>query len=198
MYYLLALACFLSHTICSCHLWDRIKVYSHFICVECGDLDTTSSDLPYCKSIFASKLLFTRFWRFSIELSRVLWIGFSEKGRLQWIVTVVKRKNVKNRNRRQQRLQKTWAPRSVTKKKTRIQEGRTFRQEWKKTLANWSVWLQFDETKQEMFCTACWEFPSLTNKNSSYSTGSPSFHTGDIIVNIFKVTTQFQLLSNLL
>ena len=34
----------------------------------------------------------------------------------------------------------------------RKQEGRSFRQEWKKTFA----WLQFDETKQEMFkaCTS--------------------------------------------
>ena len=44
----------------------------------------------------------------------------------------------------------------------RKQEGRTFRQEWKKTF----VWLQFDETKQEMFCTACREFSSLADKNS--------------------------------
>ena len=58
-------------------------------------------------------------------------------------------------------------------------------------------WLQFDETKQEMFCTACREFPSLTNKNSSFSSGSPSFHTGNKIVNVFKATMQFQLLFNL-
>ena len=42
----------------------------------------------------------------------------------------------------------------------RKQEGRSFRQEWKKTLA----WLQFDETKQEMFCTAYRKFPSLKIK----------------------------------
>ena len=44
----------------------------------------------------------------------------------------------------------------------RKQEGRTFRQEWKKTI----VWLQFDETKQEMFCTACREFSFLADKSS--------------------------------
>ena len=48
----------------------------------------------------------------------------------------------------------------------RKQEGRTFRQEWKKTF----LWLQFDETKQEMFCTACREFSSLADKNSSFFT----------------------------
>ena len=58
----------------------------------------------------------------------------------------------------------------------RKQEGRTFRQEWKKTFA----WLQFDETKQEMFCTACREFSSLADKNSSFFTGSQAFHIGNI------------------
>ena len=53
----------------------------------------------------------------------------------------------------------------------RKQEGRSFRQEWKKTFA----WLQFDETKQEMFCTACREFPSLADKNSSFFYRKPSF-----------------------
>ena len=53
----------------------------------------------------------------------------------------------------------------------RKQEGRLFRQEWKKTFA----WLQFDETKQEMFCTACREFPSLADKNSSVFYRKPSF-----------------------
>ena len=122
MYSLLALAFFLSHTICSCHLWDRIEVHNHFICVECGDLDTTLLILPCCKSIFASKLLFRRLWRFGIELSRVLWIDFSEKSRLQRIVTVVKRENVENRNWRQQKLWKTWAPESVTKKNKETRE----------------------------------------------------------------------------
>ena len=46
----------------------------------------------------------------------------------------------------------------------RKQEGRSFRQEWKKTFA----WLQFDKTKQKMFCTACREFPCLADKNSSF------------------------------
>ena len=58
----------------------------------------------------------------------------------------------------------------------RKQEGQSFRQEWKKTFA----WLQFDETKQEMFCTACRKFPSLADKNSSFFTGSQAFHTGNI------------------
>ena len=58
----------------------------------------------------------------------------------------------------------------------RKQEGRTFRQEWKKTFA----WLQFEETKQEMFCTACREFSSLADKNSSFFTGSQAFHIGNI------------------
>ena len=49
------------------------------------------------------------------------------------------------------------------------QEGRSFRQEWKKTF----VWLQFDKTKQEIFCTACREFPSLADKNFFYR--KPSF-----------------------
>ena len=53
----------------------------------------------------------------------------------------------------------------------RKQEGQSFRQEWKKTF----VWLQFDETKQEMFCTACREFPSLADKNSSFFYRKPSF-----------------------
>ncbi|KAK2554058.1 Zinc finger protein 862 [Acropora cervicornis] len=47
---------------------------------------------------------------------------------------------------------------------------------WKKTF----VWLQFDETKQEMFCTACREFSSLADKNSSFFTGSQAFHIGNI------------------
>ena len=149
MYYLLALACFLPHTICSCRLSDQIQVYSHFISVECGDLDTTLSDLPCCKSIFASKLLFTlRFWRLSIELSRVLWIDFSEKGRLQRIVTVVKRENVENRNQRQQRLRKTWVPESVTKK-TGNKRAEHFDRSGRKHLP-WFAWLQFDRTKQAM------------------------------------------------
>ena len=58
----------------------------------------------------------------------------------------------------------------------RKQEGRTFRQKWKKTFA----WLQFDETKQEMFCTACQEFFSLADKNSSFFTRSQAFHIGNI------------------
>lgn len=58
----------------------------------------------------------------------------------------------------------------------RKQEGKTFWQEWKKTFA----WLQFDETKQEMFCTACREFSSLADKNSSFFTGSQAFHIGNI------------------
>ena len=61
-------------------------------------------------------------------------------------------------------------------KEKRKQEGRSFRQVWKKIFA----WLQFDETKQEMFCSACWEFPSLADKNSSFFTGSQAFHIGNI------------------
>ena len=61
-------------------------------------------------------------------------------------------------------------------KEKRKQEGRTFRQEWKKTF----LWLLFDEIKQEMFCTACQEFSSLVDKNSSFFTGSQAFHIGNI------------------
>ena len=53
----------------------------------------------------------------------------------------------------------------------RTKEGRTFRQEGRKTFAC----LRFDETKQGMFCTACQESPSLADKNSSFFTGNPSF-----------------------
>ena len=42
------------------------------------------------------------------------------------------------------------------------------------------AWLQFDETKEEMFCTACREFSSLADKNSSFFTGSQAFHIGNI------------------
>ena len=55
-------------------------------------------------------------WQFGIELCRVLWIDLLEKGRLQLKVTVVKKKNVKKRNQRQQKIWKTRAPGSVTKK----------------------------------------------------------------------------------
>ena len=58
----------------------------------------------------------------------------------------------------------------------RKHKDRKFRQEWKKTF----VWLQFDETKQEMFCTSCREFSSLADKNSSFFTGSQAFHIGNI------------------
>ena len=68
------------------------------ICVKCGDLDTSLLDPPCCESIFASKLLFTKFWQFGIELCRDLWIDLSEKGRHQWIITVVKRENAEKRN----------------------------------------------------------------------------------------------------
>ena len=54
-------------------------------------------------------------WQFGIELCRVLWIDLLEKGRLQLKVTVVKKKNVKKRNQRQQKIWKTRAPGSVTK-----------------------------------------------------------------------------------
>ena len=56
-------------------------------------------------------------WQFGIELCRVLWIDLLEKGRLQLKVTVVKKKNVKKRNQRQQKIWKTRAPGSVTKKR---------------------------------------------------------------------------------
>ena len=56
-------------------------------------------------------------WQFGIELCTVLWIDLLEKGRLQLKVTVVKKKNVKKRNQRQQKIRKTRAPRSVTKKR---------------------------------------------------------------------------------
>ena len=49
-------------------------------------------------------------------------------------------------------------------KEKRKQEGRTFRQEWKKVFA----WLQFDESKQTMSCSVCREFPSLADKSSSF------------------------------
>ena len=62
-------------------------------------------------------LLFARFFQFGFELCRVLWIDFSEKGKLHLKVTVVKRINVKKRNQRQQKLRKTRAPRSITKKR---------------------------------------------------------------------------------
>lgn len=62
-------------------------------------------------------LLFARFWQFSIELWRVLWIDFSEKGKLQLKVTVEKRNNVKERNQRHQKLRKTWARGSISKKR---------------------------------------------------------------------------------
>jgi len=42
-------------------------------------------------------LLSARFWQFSIELCRVLWIDFSEKGKLQLKVTVENR-NKDNRS----------------------------------------------------------------------------------------------------
>ena len=116
-------------------------------------------------------LLFARFWQFGIQLCRVLWIDFSEKGKLQLKVTMEKRNNVKKRNQRQQKLRKTWAY-----EEKRKQEGRTFRQEWKKTF----VWLQFDKTKQEMFCTACLEFSSQADKNSWFFTGSQAFHIQNI------------------
>ena len=100
-------------------------------------------------------------WQFGIELCTVLWIDLLEKGRLQLKVTVVKKRNVKKRNQRQRKPYE----------EKRKQEGQSFRQEWKKTF----VWLQFDETKQEMFCTACREFPSLADKNSSFFYRKPSF-----------------------
>ena len=50
----------------------------------------------------------------------------------------------------------------------RKQEDRTFQQEWKKTF----VWLQFDKTKQEMFCTACREFSSLADKTVHFLPGA--------------------------
>ena len=56
-------------------------------------------------------------WQFGIELRRVLWIDLLEEGRLQLKVTVVKKKNVKKRNQRQQKIWKTRAPGSVTKKR---------------------------------------------------------------------------------
>ena len=56
-------------------------------------------------------------WQFGIELCRFLWIDLLEKGRLQLKVTVVKKKNVKKRNQRQQKIWKTRAPGSVTKKR---------------------------------------------------------------------------------
>ena len=56
-------------------------------------------------------------WQFGIELCRVLWIDLLEKGRLQLKVTVVKKRNVKKRNQRQQKIWKTRAPGSVTKKR---------------------------------------------------------------------------------
>jgi len=42
------------------------------------------------------------------------------------------------------------------------------------------VWLQLFESKQEMFCTACREFSSLADKNSSFFTGSQAVHIGNI------------------
>ena len=56
-------------------------------------------------------------WQFGIELCRVLCIDLLEKGRLQLKVTVVKIKKVKKRNQRQQKIWKTRAPGSVTKKR---------------------------------------------------------------------------------
>ena len=56
-------------------------------------------------------------WQFGIELCTVLWIDLLEKGRLQLKVTVVKKKNVKKRNQRHQKIWKTRAPGSVTKKR---------------------------------------------------------------------------------
>ena len=112
-------------------------------------------------------------WQFGIESCRVIWIDLLEKGRLQLKVTAVKKKNVKKKNQRQQKIWKTRAPGSVMKRK---QEDRSFRTEWKKTFA----WLQFNEIRQEMFCTACREFPSLADKESSFFTESQAFHIGNI------------------
>ena len=69
------------------------------------------------QGILRSLLLSARFWQFGIELCRVRWIDFSEKGKLQLKVTVEKRSNVKKRNQRQQKLRKTRAPGSITKKR---------------------------------------------------------------------------------
>ena len=40
--------------------------------------------------------------------------------------------------------------------------------------------LQFDEDKQEMFCSVCREFPILAGKSSSFFKGSQAFHVGNI------------------
>ena len=58
----------------------------------------------------------------------------------------------------------------------RKQEGRTFCQEWK----NVFVWLEFDEGKEEMFCSVCREFPTLADKSSSFFTGRQAFHVRNI------------------
>ena len=109
-------------------------------------------------------LLFARFWQFGIELCRVLWIDFSEKGKLQ---QVPEEEQCQEKEPKTTEATKGSSSRKHYEEK-RKQEGRTFRQEWKKTF----VWLQFDKTKQEMFCTTCREFSSLADKNSSFFTGS--------------------------
>ena len=100
---------------------------------------------------------------------------FLRKGKLQLKVTVVKRKNVKKRNQRQQKLRKTRAPGSVTKKRGN-KRAEHFDRSGKKHLRG------FSSTRLNRKCSVLLarNFFSLADKNSSFFTGSQAFHIGNI------------------
>ena len=107
------------------------------------------------------------FWQFGIELCRIPWIDFSEKNQAPAESSCGEEEQCQEKEPKTTEAMKDSSSLKHYKEK-RKQEGRTFLQEWKKTF----VWLQLDETKQEMFCTTCQEFSSLADKNSSFFTGS--------------------------
>ena len=54
--------------------------------------------------------------------------------------------------------------------------GHGFRKEWLSEF----VWLDYNEKEGQMHCKVCRDFPNIADKNSSFFSGSKSFHVSNI------------------